>query len=232
MYWTALFLGFVGSLHCVVMCGPIALVLSGQASLSRFIISRLFYNFGRIFTYALIGLLFGLLGELISLGGYQQAFSISMGLFMIMVALAVSSAIRGKVYQPMYKLAQGLKTLLGKWIRTTKLPGTFLLGALNGLLPCGLVYAAVAGALATADLASGLSYMMVFGLGTFPAMFVVALTGRSFKGLSLINLNRISTIFIFTLGCLLIIRGLDLNIPYLSPAISLLYPTADITICE
>lgn len=232
MYWTALFLGFVGSLHCVVMCGPIALAISGQSSLSRFLISRLFYNLGRIFTYALIGLLFGLLGELISFGGYQQAFSIGMGLFMIMVALAVSSAIRGKVYQPMYKLAQGLKNLLAKWLRTTKLSGTFLLGVLNGLLPCGLVYAGVAGALATADIANGLIYMLVFGLGTFPAMFVMALSGRSLKGLSLINLNRISTIFIFTLGCLLIIRGLDLNIPYLSPAISLLYPSADITVCE
>ena len=232
MYWTALFLGFVGSLHCVVMCGPIALAISGQSSLSRFLISRLFYNLGRIFTYALIGLLFGLLGELISFGGYQQAFSIGMGFFMIMVALAVSSAIRGKVYQPMYKLAQGLKNLLAKWLRTTKLSGTFLLGVLNGLLPCGLVYAGVAGALATADLANGLIYMLVFGLGTFPAMFVMALSGRSLKGLSLINLNRISTAFIFTLGCLLIIRGLDLNIPYLSPAISLLYPSADITVCE
>ncbi|MEP2023985.1 MAG: sulfite exporter TauE/SafE family protein [Reichenbachiella sp.] len=232
MYWTALALGFIGSLHCVVMCGPIALALSGQQSLSKFLISRFLYNIGRIFTYALIGLIFGLLGELISFGGYQQAFSIGMGLFMIMVAFAVSSSIRGKIYQPMYKLAQGLKNMLGQWLHTTKLSGTFILGALNGFLPCGLVYAAVAGALATANLADGLLYMVLFGLGTFPAMLVMALSGQAIKGFSFIQLNKISTIFILTLGCLLIIRGLDLNIPYLSPAISFLYPTADITICD
>ncbi|SMD31967.1 hypothetical protein SAMN04488029_0305 [Reichenbachiella faecimaris] len=232
MYWTALFLGFVGSLHCVVMCGPIALALPGQQSLYKFLLSRFLYNSGRICTYALIGLLFGLIGEMISFGGYQQAFSIGMGLFMIMVALAVSSPLRGKIYQPMYKLAQGLKKLLSKSLRTTKLSGTFILGTLNGFLPCGLVYAAVAGALATANLSDGLIYMVVFGLGTFPAMFAMALSGRTLKGLSQINLNKISTIFIFTLGCLLIIRGLDLNIPFLSPAIYLLYPTAGITICE
>ncbi|MEP3386749.1 MAG: sulfite exporter TauE/SafE family protein [Reichenbachiella sp.] len=232
MHWTALFLGFVGSLHCVVMCGPIALALSGQSSLSKFLISRVLYNIGRVFTYAFIGLLFGLLGELVSFGGYQQAFSIGMGLFMIMVALAVSSSVRGKVYQPMQALAQGLKKRLSKWLRTTKLSGTFLLGILNGFLPCGLVYAAVAGALATASFMEGAKYMIIFGLGTFPAMLLVAISGRALQKLSFISLNKLSTVFIFTLGCLLIIRGLNLDIPYLSPAISFLYPTADITVCE
>lgn len=232
MQWTALFLGFVGSLHCVVMCGPIVLALSGQSSLSKFLISRLLYNIGRILTYAFIGLLFGLLGELVSFGGYQQAFSIGMGLFMIMVALAVSSSIRGKVYQPMFKLTQGLKHTLSKWLHTTKLSGTFLFGILNGFLPCGLVYAAVAGALATASFLEGTKYMVIFGLGTFPAMLFMAISGRAIQKFSFVNLNKISTIFIFTLGCLLIVRGLDLNIPYLSPAISFLYPTADITVCE
>lgn len=232
MHWTALFLGFVGSLHCVVMCGPIALALSGQSSLSKFLISRILYNIGRVFTYAFIGLLFGLLGELVSFGGYQQAFSIGMGLFMIMVALAVSSSVRGKVYQPMHKLAQGLKKALAKWLHTNKLSGTFLLGILNGFLPCGLVYAAVAGALATASFLEGTKYMVIFALGTFPAMLLVAISGRAIHKLSFISLNKLSTVFIFTLGCLLIVRGLDLDIPYLSPAISFLYPTADITVCD
>lgn len=232
MFWTALFLGFVGSLHCVVMCGPIALALSGQQSLSKFLISRLLYNSGRVFTYALLGLLFGLLGELISFGGYQQAFSVGMGLFMIIIALAASYSMRGKIYSPMYKLTQGLKHLFSKWLHTTKLSGTFLLGVLNGLLPCGLVYAAVAGALTTVSFFEGAMYMIVFGMGTFPAMLFMALSGRALKGFSFPALNKISTIFIFTLGCLLIVRGLNLNIPYLSPAITFLYPATDITICD
>lgn len=232
MYWTALFLGFVGSMHCVIMCGPIVLAMSGQQTLSRFLISRLLYNLGRIFTYAAIGVLFGLLGELIFLGSYQQALSIGIGLFMIVLAIALSSSARGKLYKPMYQLTQGLKTSLSRWLKNTSLKSSFLLGLLNGFLPCGLVYAAVAGALATAKLESGVLYMAIFGLGTFPAMLFMALSGRALKGLSFVTLNKLSTVFIFTLGCLLIIRGMDLNIPYLSPAISFLYPTSDITICD
>ncbi|MEO9802170.1 MAG: sulfite exporter TauE/SafE family protein [Reichenbachiella sp.] len=232
MYWTALFLGFVGSLHCVVMCGPIVLAMSGQQTLSKFLVSRVLYNLGRICTYAAVGLLFGILGELIFLGSYQQAFSIGVGLFMIVLAFALGSSAKGKLYKPMYQLTQSLKARLSKWLKNTSLQGSFLLGLLNGFLPCGLVYAAVAGALATANLQSGVIYMIVFGLGTFPAMLFMALSGRALNGISFISLNKLSTIFVFTLGCLLIIRGMDLNIPYLSPAISFLYPTADITVCE
>lgn len=232
MYWTALFLGFVGSMHCVVMCGPIALAMTSQQSLSRFLMSRLLYNLGRILTYALIGLLFGILGELIFLGGYQQAFSIAIGLFMIVLAMTFTRSWQGKLYQPMYRMTQGLKNRLRHWIKSTSLQGSLLLGLLNGFLPCGLVYAAVAGALATADLTSGLVYMMVFGLGTFPAMIAMALAGKILKGISFAVLNKVSTVFVFTVGCMLILRGLDLDIPYVSPAISLLYPSSDITICE
>lgn len=232
MYWTALFLGFVGSLHCVVMCGPITLALAGQQSLSRFLVSRLLYNMGRIVTYAGIGLVFGLLGQWVALGGYQQAFSIGVGVFMILLAIGLGSTAKGKLYQPLYKLTQGLKNKLGQWLKSSKLTGTFLFGILNGFLPCGLVYAAVAGALATSDLQNGLWYMVVFGLGTVPAMLFVSITGRAFKGFSFVSLNQLSTYFVFTLGCLLVIRGLDLNIPYLSPAISYLYPATDITICR
>lgn len=232
MYWTALFLGFVGSLHCVVMCGPIALAMSGQQTLSKFLLSRLLYNLGRITTYATIGLLFGLLGELILLGSYQQVFSVALGLLMIALAILLGSGNQSTVVRPMYQLTQKLKSGMVGWLKTTTLSGSFLLGMLNGFLPCGLVYAAVAGALATADLVNGLGYMVVFGLGTFPAMFVMALSGRALKGLSYTTLNKISTVFVLVLGGLLVIRGLDLNIPYLSPAISLLYPTADITVCD
>ncbi|UXX78487.1 sulfite exporter TauE/SafE family protein [Reichenbachiella carrageenanivorans] len=232
MYWTALFLGFVGSLHCVVMCGPIALSMAGQQSLSRFLISRLLYNMGRIVTYAGIGLVFGLLGEWVALGGYQQAFSIVIGLFMILLAIGLSSSAKGKLYQPLYKLTQGLKNKLGKWIKSSKLMGTFFFGVLNGFLPCGLVYAAVAGALATTDLSNGLWYMVVFGLGTVPAMLFISISGRAFKSFSFVSFTRLSTFFVFVLGCLLVIRGLNLNIPYLSPAIAYLYPTTDITVCR
>ncbi|MEO9967077.1 MAG: sulfite exporter TauE/SafE family protein [Reichenbachiella sp.] len=232
MYWTALFLGFVGSLHCVVMCGPIVLAMSGQQTLSRFLTSRLLYNFGRICTYAIIGLVFGLLGELIFLGSYQQAFSIGMGLFMIVLALGLGSSAKGKLYRPMYNVTQYLKSYLSRWLKSSGLLSSFLLGSLNGFLPCGLVYAAVAGALTTANLGNGLLYMIVFGLGTFPAMLFMALSGRALKGFSLVTLNRLSLVFLTSLGCLLIIRGLDLDIPYLSPAISYLYPTTDITVCD
>ena len=232
MLYAALFLGFIGSLHCVVMCGPIAMALAGQQTLSKFLLSRLVYNSGRIFTYALLGLVIGLLGELVSLGGYQQAFSIIIGCLLVLLGFLWTTKAKNNLYQPFYKLTAILKGRLAHWLKATHLKGAFLLGALNGLLPCGLVYAAIAGALASANFVDGTLYMLVFGLGTFPAMIAMALSGKFIKIFSFLSLHKLSTIFIFTLGAILIIRGMNLDIPYLSPAISFLYPTADITVCD
>ena len=93
-------------------------------------------------------------------------------------------------------------------------------GLLNGLLPCGLVYIALAGAVAAGDVFSGMSYMFVFGMGTFPMMLMISLSGKYFKPLWF-NYHRVLSIFLWILALLFILRGLNLGIPYVSPHLAL-----------
>lgn len=230
MFWSALILGFLGSLHCVVMCGPIALTMPGQKTLNQFLWSRILYNIGRVMTYALIGLILGLIGELVGLSGYQRAFSIILGAIMILLAFSLSGLwLTAKPNHWMIIWSQKLKSSMKRWIKSNTMGGAVVLGVINGFLPCGLVYVAVIGAIAFADLGNSIQYMVAFGMGTFPAMLAVSLSGRLFN-FQLLNISRVSNLFVFILGLLLTIRGLNLDIPYLSPLIGLVYP--DITICN
>lgn len=219
MLISALIFGLLGSFHCVGMCGPIAFLLPvdhknnvrklGQISL---------YHFGRLNSYAIIGLLFGLLGKGFSLFGLQQQISILVGVLMILVILLPYkkfSKYNGS--KPIFKIVSKVKSNLGKQLKR-KSPDTFYtIGFLNGFLPCGLVYMAVFGAIASGTALEGSLYMGVFGLGTIPLMTTAIYLGN------FINLNIRSKIrkavpvFVILIGLLFILRGMGLGIPFLSP---------------
>jgi hypothetical protein len=102
-------------------------------------------------------------------------------------------------------------------LQAPTLGGQALLGALNGLLPCGLVYVAATGALATGGLASGVAYMLVFGLGTVPMMLALSLSGSLLPAQLRLHLSRAIPVSVVLVGALLVLRGMALGIPYLSP---------------
>ena len=162
--WTALLLGLVGSLHCAGMCGPLALALptTGNAR-ATFVLGRVAYNVGRILTYCLLGAAFGLIGQTLAFAGFQRWVSIAAGLAILLGLLVFS---RSTVSLPVARGVTWIKSGLGALLRRRSLASVFSLGVLNGLLPCGLVYAACAGAVATGDLLSGVEYMAAFGFGT------------------------------------------------------------------
>ena len=177
---TAITLGFLGSFHCVGMCGPIALALplDWSSSLSKYS-GALIYNIGRMFTYALLGGFFGLVGESFVIAGYQQLASIVLGaaiLIMVLLPNQVFSKLKltGFIYSYIGKLKQKLFLLFKK----SSLSSLFFIGTLNGLLPCGLVYLGIAGAIATGNSINGALFMALFGLGTLPAMLSVTLLGN------------------------------------------------------
>jgi sulfite exporter TauE/SafE len=177
MIWTAFIIGLVGSLHCVGMCGPIALALPVSFS-TRFslALSRLLYNLGRVVTYSLLGALFGLLGKGFVLAGLQQVLSIALGaMLLFMVFTSFNSESKLLSFGPLNKLAGHVKIALGKLLGTSTQSSLFTLGLLNGLLPCGFVYLGIFGALNTGGVLSGMLYMALFGLGTLPLMFAVSL---------------------------------------------------------
>jgi len=219
IYWTAFIVGLFGSLHCIGMCGPIALALPYQGyNRINYVLSRLLYNVGRSITYGLMGLIVGLAGQGISIVGAQRWLSIGSGiLLIIIVLLPISMSQRISILKPAYEFTAWLKKKFGVLFQKNTIGSTFLIGILNGFLPCGLVYVALAGALASGSWSSGMIYMVLFGVGTIPVMFAVSYFGKFIGTGVRRKFNRIIPVFIFILGVLFILRGMNLGIKFISP---------------
>jgi hypothetical protein len=213
--FTAIVLGLVGSLHCAAMCGPLALALpvTGKSGWG-FLLGRVGYNFGRVITYCSLGLVFGVVGRTLVLAGIQRWVSIGLGL---MLLIGLFSSRKLVLWRPVIRLVERLKSRMGPLLRRRSFSSLLILGLFNGLLPCGLVYVACAGAVATGGLRSGVEYMAAFGLGTVPLMLGIGLSGRLVPIVLRLQLRKAIPISVFLLASLLILRGLGLGIPYLSP---------------
>jgi sulfite exporter TauE/SafE len=216
---TALTIGLIGSLHCLGMCGPIAVALPlSKANWSEKIAGALLYNTGRIITYGAMGAVFGLLGRGIKLAGLQQWASIALGIIMI-VSVLFPVVFREKIN--IGKLFTGYAgRLIGRFrilFSQSSLKSLLFIGLLNGLLPCGLVYMAIAGAINTNDVLLGVVFMVVFGIGTTPALLVLSLAGNVVSGSLRRKVSKVVPVFIIVLGIIFILRGMSLGIPYVSP---------------
>lgn len=212
-------MGILGSLHCIGMCGPIALGLSGSFDnkTERFK-NIILYNAGRSVSYATMGLVLGLIGNRFALAGYQQLLSISAGVI-IMLIFIINYFFKNKI------------NLLKAWnIKIQKLLGELLsrpktnwyhleVGILNAWLPCGLVYLALATALASADAWHGALFMLSFGIGTTPLMASLMFAGNYFSIAMRSKITKMIPVFILVSASLLILRGMNLGIPYVSPAV-------------
>lgn len=212
-------MGAVGSLHCVGMCGPLALALPlGSRSNGGRVASGALYNLGRITTYTLLGLVLGLAGQTFLSGKAQQTLSILLGtgiliyLFLPLKRTA-ASAITSAAGRPFVKLRQAMARLFKSRAYTSQ----YLIGVLNGLLPCGLIYMAVTTSFLTGSAFKGSLFMAFFGLGTFPAMLAVVFFGHYMSGQLRFRLRKAVPFFLFIMGTLLILRGMNLGIPFVSP---------------
>ena len=221
MLYSAFLFGILGSFHCVGMCGPIAFMLpvSRENPGKRFFQISL-YHLGRLLSYSLIGIAFGLVGKSLNLFGIQQQISIGIGILMILLVVLPSEKLaKFHFSRPLYKWIGKIKSSLGAELKK-KSPDTFLtIGFLNGFLPCGLVYMAVLGAIATGSIAFGGLYMLLFGLGTVPLMtgaiyFSKYLTSGSLRH----YVRKVIPVFVLLIGVLFVLRGMGLDIPYVSPA--------------
>ncbi len=215
MFWTAFILGLAGSLHCAGMCGPLALALPVVGrSRGSFILSRLAYNAGRLATYCMLGLIAGALGQALAFAGFQRWLSLSAGA--LILAGLFFTQLTGK--QTIAKIVVHVKKLFGTFLRQRSYGALVALGATNGLLPCGLVYVAATAGAAIGKAVDASAYMLAFGLGTLPMMLAVPLLGRTLN--LRINLQKMIPVSVALVAVLLILRGLSLGIPYLSPEIS------------
>lgn len=218
MLISALIFGLLGSFHCIGMCGPIAFMLPiDRQHKTKGFLQVMIYHLGRLLTYAFIGLLFGLLGKGFYFFGFQQQISIIVGVLMILFILFprifhkinFSNKVNGILFK--------LKNTLGKELKKKRNDTFFTIGFLNGFLPCGLVYMALFGALATRNALEGSLYMFLFGLGTIPLMTSVVFLGNFAKGGLKKSIQKAIPYVVVFIGLLFIVRGLGLGIPYVSP---------------
>jgi uncharacterized protein len=219
LLWTAFLLGFLGSFHCAGMCGPIALALPGSNKRkAEFIRGRLMYNGGRVFTYTILGFLFGMFGLALNLAGMQQTISILSGV-MILAFILLPSNFASKVSSGSgwNNVVSKIKANLSKAFRLKGNMALGMIGALNGLLPCGFVYLGLAAALSFPSVYEAGLYMFIFGMGTFPMMLLISLSGRIINVNIRNRFNKAVPYVAFVVGVLFILRGLSLGIPYVSP---------------
>lgn len=217
-YQIAFYIGLFGSIHCIGMCGPLAFAIpTGDKRRWLFAWDKLVYQFGRIISYSLLGLLIGLIGKQLWLLGLQRGVTIASGILILIAAssrlfkLSFTNSQRGnRLFLAVNRMV--VYAVNHRW-------GHVFVGMLNGLLPCGFVYLALAGAINTSSAGGAMQYMFWFGLGTLPLMFL-ATVGSGFINLSLRRkLNLVVPYFMVLLGAWFILRGLSLDIPYLSPVI-------------
>lgn len=229
MLLSAIILGLMGSLHCIGMCGPIAFMLPVDRNNNlKKLLQVSIYHFGRLLSYALIGLVFGLLGKGLYIFGMQQKLSIGVGLLMIILVLIPAKTLNSyKLSKPVYNIISKVKNRLGQELKK-KTPDTFLtIGFLNGFLPCGLVYMALFGAIAMGSAWEGSLYMMLFGLGTVPLMTSAIYFSGFLKGTLRHRVQKLIPAFVVVIGLFFILRGMGLGIPYISPE-----PVQDVVTAE
>ena len=213
-------IGILGSFHCVGMCGPLALSLplNNNSAWSKFS-GALIYNAGRIVTYSSFGLVFGAIGKTFALFGFQQWVSVILGVLIIVLMILPK---RIKAWQSQRSgiwFFEKVRSLLGRLFLQKNHASLFLIGLLNGVLPCGLVYMAAAGAVAAGSITKSVLFMAFFGLGTLPVMWSVAFLGNYVSLGIRQKIRRAYPYMMMLMACLLILRGMGLGIPYVSPKI-------------
>ncbi|NNG11254.1 MAG: sulfite exporter TauE/SafE family protein [Arenibacter sp.] len=219
MLLSAVIIGLMGSFHCVGMCGPIAFMLPvDRHNPTKKLLQVFLYHVGRLTSYGILGLIFGFLGKGLYVFGLQQKLSIIIGVLMITIILIPHKTFsQYNLSKPIYSILSNIKNRLGKELKK-KTPDTFLtIGLLNGLLPCGLVYMALFGSMATANPWTGALYMALFGVGTIPLMTAAVYFSSFLKGGTKKTVQRLIPIIVVIIGLLFILRGLGLGIPYISP---------------
>jgi len=220
--YAAFTLGLLGSLHCIGMCGPLVIAVPTSASSkAKFLFERIVYNIGRALCYAVIGFIFGFVGNKILLVEAQQYISLILGVvLLISVAVPLSFSVKFNSAKPIRKFNGFVKSAYSNLFMKRGLSVLFAMGFMNGLLPCGLTYTALIGATVVADAYQSSLFMFTFGIGTIPALVAVSFAGKiaslKFKKI----LSKAMPVMSVLLAVILILRGLNLGIPLVSPKIN------------
>lgn len=208
--WLVFIGGLLGSVHCVGMCGGFALTV-GAPTESRTVPSgRYLYFVGKTLTYALLGAGVGAVGQGVNatFRSAQGLLGIAAGIFMIAIGLSLTRLWKGlNLTVPLTRLP-GYRQAAQYLLRERTSLSALLLGLLNGLLPCGLVYGFLAKAAAAGSALAGAVTMAVFGAATVPALGLLMITGQMLSGSWRLHLDRASGAVVLVLGLITLWRGM------------------------
>lgn len=213
-------MGLGSVLHCAAMCGPIMMATSNLFKQNKSFTKSLNMQFlGKTITYILIGTLFGFLGKIISLTVMQERLMLVSGIVLIIISL------QGWLNVFSYsKVSKNMNVWIGSKIKKL-IQYPLLIGILHGLIPCGLVYGAGIASLASHSVLNGSLFMLGFGLGTLPILATIAVGSSKLMG-KFRNKKWLQHAPSLILGVLFFIKGMGLNIPYLSPKVVAQKPKA------
>lgn len=205
--------GLLGSSHCVGMCGAFVLALGGRSPGRRLqaVQRQVVYALGRVFTYATAGAAAGFVGQRLALSlqtllNIQGVLSVGAGILLVLQGLAATGLIRWgeKVLAPGGCPGAGF---FAAWLGATRLHSVFLGGVVNGLLPCGLVYAYLTLAASSGDMFRGGAVMALFGFGTIPVLVLVGVSGAAFGLRWRAPVFRLAAWCVVLMGILALWRG-------------------------
>ncbi|MBL7863515.1 MAG: sulfite exporter TauE/SafE family protein [Cyclobacteriaceae bacterium] len=216
MIVTAFMIGFVGSLHCVGMCSPLAMAVSSVTKAA--FVNRVVYNSGRILTYAVLGALAGAFGRLAGLTEIQNTLSIVLGGFLIIIGITGAGQFRIPfISSLLHHFSLWVKKVFSRQLKGGSFSSMALLGCINGLLPCGLTFLALAYCALLPGAVDGFLFMMLFGAGTLPAMLgLVSLLAPVLRQGGY-RIQQFNTMFLIVMGLLLIVRSTSLDYRDLRP---------------
>jgi len=229
---TGFLLGLAGGLHCAGMCGPIAMALpSSGGTRGRVVAEKLFYQFGRIGTYATLGLIAGYGASVFDIAGYGRVASLVAGTLMVVTAIMQLVWHRSLFPSgPLHRIADPLRRELRRLLHQHSFLALLGIGACNGLLPCGLVVSALLGSASTTEPLGGAIFMATFGIGTLPVMMSIALGGGFLTQRLKKTMRFALPIMAIAIGSIVILRGMALDIPYVSPPEA--RPNSNVNCCE
>ncbi len=203
-------MGFVGSTHCIGMCGPLAMSLPITSNrLTGRLFAALVYNLGRVSTYAFYGSLIGITQSLLVPFAFQHELSIIMGILLLLLSVYFFLFKQTIHVFNNNKFYQLVTNALGKLYQKSSFKNLYFIGVLNGLLPCGLVYLALASAFATGTVIKSILFMGFFGLGTLPAMWSMVFFANYFSPMIRTYLRKLYPFIFAITGIMLILRGMS-----------------------
>lgn len=210
-----LLFGLISTLHCAGMCGPLALYAHKQFT-QKPILSNVLYQFGRVLIYILIGQLVYIIGLSFSLFKWQQNVSIVFGFVLLLYTLGLTWF----KWEWLKRFANLFAQKSQKLILKTGRSSAFAMGVVNGLLPCGAVYIAATFSVSFNSSLEAANYMLFFGIGTLPVFIAVWSLLSNTLQFKLKPLVKIYKVLPLLVALLMILRGVNLGIPFLSPEIS------------